>query len=142
MAELILNTYFLVPVLAINTQINLPYFSWDDLGVIKYKSMGDMQTLRIRYIDPNAVVDIEPCRAYTDGYNYTVSVVGDIFNATDFPRNLDGNIEYVIFPQTMHPSVYKDFINELKVTLGYSTYSDDMNFDWDSMDVFLNAPAL
>ena len=142
MAELRLNTYFLVPVNAINTAINLPYFAWDDLGVIKYKSMKELQTLRIRYIDPSQVVDIEPCRTYTDGYNYTVSVIGDIFNTTDFPRNIDGNIEYVIFPQTMHPSVYKDFINELKVTLGYSTYSDDMNFDWDSMDVFLNAPAL
>ena len=147
MVELRLSTYFLVPVSSINTVINLPYFAWDNSGAeepenIVYRTMGEMQTLNTRYIDPDAIVDIEPCRTYTDGYNYTLDIIGDIFGVADFPRNVDGNIEYVVFPQTMHPSVYKDFINELRVTSGYTTYSDALNFDWDSIDVFLNAPAL
>ena len=137
MAELRLNTYFLVPVSAINTEINLPYFAWDDLGVIRHKTMAQMQTLRTRTVDPLAVIDIEPSRVYSDGYNYTVESVDKLFNPVDFPVNAEGLIEYVVFPQTMHPSRYKDFINELKNTLGYTAYSDDMNFDWDSMDVFL-----
>ena len=140
MAELRLNTYFLVPVSAINIPIILPYFAWDSEGIIEHKTMAQMQKLGVRYIDPNATVDIEPNRDYVDGYNYTLKTIDKLFNSTDFPRNSDGNIEYIVFPQTMHPSTYKDFINELK--LSYTTYSDDLNFDWDSMDMLLRAPSL
>ena len=142
MAEFRLNTYFLVPTSAINTPINIPYFAWDNEGVIEHYTMAQMQTLWTRYVDPNQIADIEPSRNYTDGFNYTLDEIDKLFNATDFPRNADGNIEYVIFPQTMHPSIYKDFINELNGTLGYSTYGDKHMMDWDSIDVFLKASSL
>ncbi len=142
MAELRLNTYFLVPRTSLNIPITLPYFAYDDMGVIKHKTMNQMQRLWVRYVDPNETVDIHPSRTYTDGFNYTLDEIDKLFSPTDFPRNGDGNIEYVVFPQTMHPAVYKDFINEMKNTLGYSDYSDKYMMDWDSMDVFLEAPAL
>ena len=136
MAELRLNTYFLVPPSAINTEINLPYFAYDNGGIQHY-TMAEKQTLSIKYLDPASVIEVEPCLNYTDHLNYTINEIGDIFDTTDFPRNGDGYIEFVIFPQTMHPSVFKNFINEMKNTLGYSSYSDDLQFDWDSIDELL-----
>lgn len=136
-----LNTYFVIPASAVDLAPQMPEFAFDDGGVIAYRTLNQSATLVSKTLNPLAVVDIRPSRTYTDDITYTVTDVNKLFHLDDFPRDIDGNIEIVIYIQTFHPSAYKDFINEMQA-LGYLKYSDDLMFDWDSMDKLLREASI